>query len=162
MRLLNSKTKQLEESFDKTPGYAILSHTWGAEELTFKDMERDGYTESRKVDGCCEQAVKDGLDYVWIDTCCIDKSSSAELSEAINSMWDWYYQSGICYAYLADVPPGIDVEEDDSEFARSRWFTRGWTLQELISPRVVAFYDESWNEIGRKSNFGGHRGFKTS
>ncbi|KAE9371893.1 hypothetical protein N431DRAFT_317458, partial [Stipitochalara longipes BDJ] len=104
-----------------------------------------------KIDGCCEKALQDGLRYVWVDTCCIDKSSSAELSEAINSMWYWYGQSRRCYAYLSDVPVGINVATGASAFSRSRWFTRGWTLQELISPEVVDFYDEGWNFIGRKS-----------
>jgi hypothetical protein len=151
MRLLNAQTKQFEEFFDTTPPYAILSHTWGSNELTFKQMEQSGYTPSRKIDGCCEQALKDNLMYVWADTCCIDKSSSAELSEAINSMYAWYGASKICYAYLSDVPLGIEIQKEDSAFSKSRWFTRGWTLQELIAPRDVAFYDESWKLIGRKS-----------
>jgi hypothetical protein len=151
MRLLNAQTKQFEEFFDKTPPYAILSHTWGSNELTFKQMEQSGYIPSRKIDGCCEQALKDDLMYVWVDTCCIDKSSSAELSEAINSMYAWYGASKMCYAYLSDVPHGIEIEKEDSAFSKSRWFTRGWTLQELIAPKRVAFYDESWKPIGRKS-----------
>jgi hypothetical protein len=151
MRLLNAQTKQFEEFFDKTPPYAILSHTWGSNELTFKQMEPSGYMPSRKIDGCCEQALKDNLMYVWADTCCIDKSSSAELSEAINSMYSWYAASAICYAYLSDVPHGIEIEKEDSAFAKSRWFTRGWTLQELIAPWEVSFYNESWKLIGRKS-----------
>jgi len=153
MRLLNAQTKQFEEFFDETPPYAILSHTWGSNELTFKQMEQSGYTPSRKIDGCCEQALKDDLMYVWADTCCIDKSSSAELSEAINSMYAWYAASDMCYAYLSDVPHRIEIEKEDSGFSKSRWFTRGWTLQELIAPRDVAFYDESWKLIGRKSSF---------
>jgi hypothetical protein len=160
MRLLNAHTKQFEEFFDSTqrPPYAILSHTWGSNELTFKDMEKNGYIPSRKIDGCCEQALRDGWKYVWVDTCCIDKSSSAELSEAINSMWAWYRWSRVCYAYLSDIPAGVSAEEyhasvlpEDPPFAESRWFTRGWTLQELIAPKIVEFYDESWNPIGRKS-----------
>jgi Heterokaryon incompatibility protein (HET) len=151
MRLLNARTKQFQEFFDETPPYAILSHTWGSIELTFKQMEQSGYIPSRKIDGCCEQALKDSLMYVWADTCCIDKSSSAELSEAINSMYAWYGASEICYAYLSDVPHGIEIEKEDSAFSKSRWFTRGWTLQELIAPGKVAFYDESWKLIGRKS-----------
>ena len=151
MRLLNTRTKQFEEFFDEIPPYAILSHTWGSNELTFKHTEQNGYVPSQKIDGCCERALRDGLRYVWVDTCCIDKSSSAELSEAINSMWDWYARSQICYAYLSDVPSETDIEVDVSAFSSSRWFTRGWTLQELISPRKVQFYDEGWNCIGRKS-----------
>ncbi len=154
MRLLHAKTKRLEEFIEgRGPRYAILSHTWGAAEVTFKDIERNGYTPGwPKIDGCCEQALKDGLEYVWIDTCCIDKSSSAELSEAINSMWAWYKEAAACYAYLSDTPHGSYVKDEDSAFGRSRWFKRGWTLQELIAPRRVSFYDESWGFVGRKSS----------
>jgi hypothetical protein len=151
MRLLNARTKQFEEFYDKVPRYAILSHTWGPDELTFKHMEQKGYVPSKKIDGCCKEALKDGLKFVWVDTCCIDKSSSAELSEAINSMWEWYRQSKVCYAYLSDVPPDTVGKETYSNLSQSRWFTRGWTLQELIAPEVVEFYDEAWNLIGRKS-----------
>lgn len=161
MRLLNAQSKQFEEFFDETPPYAILSHTWGSNELTFKQMEQSGYVSSRKIDGCCEQALKDGLAYVWVDTCCIDKSSSAELSEAINSMYAWYGASNVCYAYLSDIPPGIEKEKKNSALSKSRWFTRGWTLQELIAPHEVVFFDESWQCIGRKSRheFGKHDRF---
>jgi hypothetical protein len=151
MRLLNARTKQFEEFYNEVPPYAILSHTWGPDELTFKHMEQKGYVPSKKIDGCCKEALKDGLKFVWVDTCCIDKSSSSELSEAINSMWEWYRRSEVCYAYLSDVPPHTVVEEPYSSFSQSRWFTRGWTLQELIAPGVVVFYDEAWNLIGRKS-----------
>jgi hypothetical protein len=150
MRLLNAETKQFEEFFDKIPPYGILSHTWGTNELTFKDMERNGYIPSKKIDGCCKQALKDNLMYVWVDTCCIDKSSSAELSEAINSMYTWYARALECYAYLSDVPPGVDLSDMESPFAKSRWFTRGWTLQELIAPTKVSFYDEGWHFLGQK------------
>ncbi|KAJ9161518.1 hypothetical protein NKR19_g2191 [Coniochaeta hoffmannii] len=141
MRLLNVQTHRLEEFFDESiPPYAILSHTWGADELLYSHICQAGYHpgSSAKVDGCLAQAARDGLEYVWIDTCCIDKTSSAELSEAINSMFAWYRQSAVCYAYLVDVPDednsasddGSDdsvlVREDDhgpgmdSAFARSR------------------------------------------
>jgi hypothetical protein len=163
MRLLDAQTKQCAEFFGQIPPYAILSHTWSSDELTFKQMEQKGYTPSKKIDGCCEQALKVGLKYVWIDTCCIDKSSSAELSEAINSMFDWYRRSRVCYAYLSDVPPRISISLLNDEFSeyvgKSRWFTRGWTLQELIAPKSVEFYDESWNLIGRKGRSGANRKF---
>ena len=93
-------------------------------------------------------AAADGFHYIWIDTCCIDKASSAELSEAINSTYRWYHESGVCYAYLADVPPNAV----DNEFAKSRWFTRGWTLQELIAPLTVIFLNKEWQKIGIKSS----------
>jgi hypothetical protein len=146
MWLLSVKTK-------KIPRYAILSHTWGEKEATFEDIKRNGYKSGpTKVDGCCAEAQAIGLEYVWIDTFCINKSSSSELLEAISSMWDWYEAAIICFAYLSDVPNGDDWIGEDTAFSNSRWFTRGWTLQELIAPPVVRFYDESWKLIGMKSN----------
>ncbi|KAK5659044.1 hypothetical protein OQA88_1131 [Cercophora sp. LCS_1] len=100
-----------------------------------------------KVLRVCDLAREDGFNYVWIDTCCIDKSSSAELSEAINSMVEWYNKSAVCYAHLADVGKG----EGWGMFAESRWFRRGWTLQELIAPPTVLFYDRSWQPLGSRS-----------
>lgn len=106
MRLINVETLQLEELLDyKTPPYAILSHTWGddAEELTFRDIEEDRTDKPGvgcvKLRGSCQQTKKNGLRYVWIDTCCIDKANLVELSEAINSMFRWYQRASICYAY---------------------------------------------------------------
>ena len=96
-----------------------------------------------KITGCCRQARLDGWEYAWVDSCCIDKSSSAELSEAINSMFKWYQDAQVCYAYLSDV-------EERSEFAKSQWFTRGWTLQELLAPEFLIFYDKDWREIDTK------------
>ena len=104
----------------------------------------------QKIISCCKQALQDGLAHVWIDTCCIDKASSAELSEAINSMFEWYKQARICYAYLQDVKSWEDHHEQGSAFRRSQWFTRGWTLQEIIAPSEVKFYGEDWLEIGQK------------
>ncbi|KAB5523062.1 heterokaryon incompatibility protein-domain-containing protein [Coniochaeta sp. 2T2.1] len=162
MRLLNVRTLKLEEHFDVSiPHYSILSHTWGAQEVVYSHIRQDGYKagSSSKVDGCIAQAIKDGLDYVWIDTCCIDKSSSAELSEAINSIFAWYWGCVVCYACLVDVPDDVeewDVDNDEdgadinSAFAKSRWFTRGWTLQELLAPDNVVFFSVGWLPIGRK------------
>ncbi|KAM7198492.1 Heterokaryon incompatibility protein (HET) domain containing protein [Rhypophila sp. PSN 637] len=154
-RLLHVKTRQFKEFIGHTVSpYAILSHTWGPNELTFKDIQglpsSDTFPKDSKIDGCCARALQDGYEYVWIDTICIDKSSSAELSEAINSMFDWYYNSSVCYAYLSDVGPGEDPLDPGSSFHRSRWFTRGWTLQELLAPAAVLFFDSGWNYIGRK------------
>src|SRR6266487_1057988 len=138
MRLLHSITLKLEDFPDnELPDYAILSHTWETEEVSFQHMQ--GYDAEkiagyRKIKLCCDQAVRDGFEYVWVDTCCIDKQSSAELSEAINSMYQWYQKAEICYAYLADVPADTNLQSEHSAFAKSRWFTRGWTLQELIAP----------------------------
>jgi hypothetical protein len=91
--------------------------------------------------------LTDGLKYTWIDTCCIDKTSSADLSESINSMFRWYQKSEICYAYLFDFEP---VEDTSRGLASSSWFSRGWTLQELIAPPKLTFYTSTWNYLGTK------------
>lgn len=130
MRLLNVHTRQLEEYFGGAiPPYAILSHVWGRDEVVFKDFEDAAHRSKPsyvKIDGCCQEAARNGLRYVWIDTCCIDKSSSAELSEAINSMFQWYRDASVCYAFLEDVPPGEDPYQFGTAFRKSRWHTRGW------------------------------------
>lgn len=106
----------------------------------------------------CSLARSQGYQWIWIDTCCIDKSSSAELSEAINSMYCWYERAAVCYAYLVDVPPRNPktatkkTSEIVSELGRSRWFTRGWTLQELVAPANLEFYDAGWNLIDTKAS----------
>ncbi|PVH67317.1 HET-domain-containing protein [Cadophora sp. DSE1049] len=154
MRLLNTKTLLLEEFWDSTctPNYAILSHTWEKQEVSFQAMadlepaaQLLGFS---KIQACCRLACNDGYEWIWIDTCCIDKSSSAELSEAINSMFCWYKEAATCYVYLADVPSDDDVKAPRSAFEKSRWFTRGWTLQELISPCQVLFFSKDWTRIG--------------
>jgi hypothetical protein len=153
MRLIDSSTHKPKEFSGQIPEYAILSHTWGTEEISFQDIDRDDAKKMpgfAKVKSCCAQAKRDGFDYVWIDTCCINKASSAELSEAINSMYHWYRKAQVCYAYLVDVPSGDDLQYPDSPFAKSRWFTRGWTLQELIAPSSLIFYGKDWREIGTK------------
>ncbi|KAK3309476.1 heterokaryon incompatibility protein-domain-containing protein [Chaetomium strumarium] len=142
--------KYLMNSSDRPP-YAILSHTWGPEEVTFQDItspERAQKKGFAKIEGCCRRARADGLHWVWVDTCCIDKTSSAELSEAINSMYAWYRDSAVCYVYLKDVVKGDGFPLED--FLSARWFTRGWCLQELIAPRAVEFYATDWSEIGTK------------
>lgn len=145
MRLIDVNTYELKEFWGSDiPPYAILSHTWADDEVSCSDMqERLGAAKQKasfnKIRGCCIEAVKHGLKWAWVDSCCIDKRSSAELSEAINSMFAWYTKSDICFVYLADVLPGGLSTEDannlDDEFSKSRWFTRGWTLQELIAPQ---------------------------
>lgn len=153
MRLLNAETRKLEVAPTPTPSYAILSHTWGDKEITFEGFRQSpaALPWSVKIDGCCRQTLKDGLGYIWIDICCIDKSSSAELSEAINSMYKWYESAAICYAYLSDVSQEGDTSKPGSQFRNSRWFTRGWTLQELLASNKIVFYDNSWNLIGTMS-----------
>ncbi|KAF6811820.1 het domain protein [Colletotrichum plurivorum] len=154
MRLLNTSSLELREFLDSDiPGYAILSHTWESEEVTLKDLS-DPHSQTKKgfskIRACCAQARKDEHEWVWIDTCCIDKTSSAELSEAINSMFLWYKKAKACYVYLSDLPAQLPGELDLTAFRVVRWFTRGWTLQELIAPRYIEFFDQNWNEIGTK------------
>jgi hypothetical protein len=153
MRLLNTTSLELVEFFgDQVPPYAILSHTWEDEEVSFQHIQDPAWKGLKgfaKIAGCCTQAREDELDWVWIDTCCIDKSSSSELSEAINSMYGWYVNAAICYVYLFDVPP-LDPFLDEARFAAARWFTRGWCLQELIAPRELEFYANDWTELGTK------------
>ena len=132
----------------KLPPYAILSHTWETEEVLFADMMNGtakGKVGYKKLVYSCKQAMANGLEYVWVDTCCINKDSSAELSEAINSMYAWYHKAHICYAYIADLPVKV------STLTESRWFTRGWTLQELIAPESLIFYSGDWDELGTKA-----------
>lgn len=151
MRLLHTQTLELSEFNEKNrPPYAILSHTWGDDEFVFSDftkLDRRSSSGWRKIVECCKLAAADGWEYAWVDTCCIDKSSSAELTEAINSMWKWYQQSQICYVYLADWY----ISVGNRDLPNSRWFTRGWTLQELLAPERVLFYDAEWTEIGSRS-----------
>jgi hypothetical protein len=166
MRLLNTTTLQLE-LFANGPkkSYAILSHTWEDGEVSYQDLlsgRCHGLKGWIKITACCAKARSEGYEYVWIDTCCIDKSSSAELSEAINSMFKWYQDAEVCYAYLADVDACVERRDpfpiswsesfrDDVICAmESRWFTRGWTLQELLAPVELVFLSKSWEEIGTR------------
>lgn len=158
MRLVNTQTLELEEFFgDRIPPYAILSHTWEDGEVTFQDWQ-DLHAASRKpgylkIKGACRQARLHDLEYVWVDTNCIDKTSSSELSEAINSMFAWYRDAEVCYVYLVDVPWVDDRDSDPLKyFRRSRWWSRGWTLQEIIAPREVGFYSREWQYIGSRSS----------
>lgn len=136
MRLIQTSTLEFEEFIGtKIPIYAILSHTWEGEEVSFQDIlsqttsrRKKGY---EKILRTCQLALRDGYQYMWIDTCNIDKSSSAELTEAINSMFDWYARSSRCYVYLSD----FDSKDPTSDFSRCRWFTRGWTLQVFVFTR---------------------------
>lgn len=144
------------------PPYAILSHTWGndGDEVTFEDIlsgnghYKEGY---KKIDFCGRRAASDDLRYFWVDTCCINKPNSTELNEAINSMFRWYQNSTRCYVYLADVPGittcqtySLDLPTSGSYFRSSRWFTRGWTLQELLAPASVEFFTSEGRLIGDK------------
>jgi hypothetical protein len=146
----------------RIPPYAILSHTWEADsqELTFQDMiNGDGKRKSgyKKIQFCRNQAEKDGLRYFWVDSCCIDKTSSSELSEAINSMFRWYQDAVECYVYLSDVSTSDVISLASSQLPggsplrQSRWFTRGWTLQGLLAPSSVKFFSKECDWIGDKS-----------
>jgi Heterokaryon incompatibility protein (HET) len=154
MRLINTHTLKLEEFVKGGPfdglQYIILSHTWGKDEISFEEFQY-GRTNA-KIRQTCAQARREGFRYVWIDTCCIDKRSSAELSEAINSMYKWYQWASICYVFLEDCPSIEILREDPAHLWECRWFSRGWTLQELIAPKIVEFYNPSWIEIGTKSS----------
>jgi hypothetical protein len=154
MNLLQAATIKLERfKIGEIPPYAILSHRWekdAQDEVTFQDMQKPNVVEKAgylKIKYSCEEAVRKGLGYVWVDTCCIDKSSCAELSEAINSMFKWYEDAVECFAYLMDVH---DVYNED-EFRSSRWFERGWTLQELLAPPKLTFFSSNWGEIGTRA-----------
>jgi Heterokaryon incompatibility protein (HET) len=144
------------------PRYAILSHTWGpdSEEVTFRDLvdstgeEKTGY---EKIRFCAEQARLNGLQHFWVDTCCIDQSNNNEVSEAINSMFRWYREATQCYVYLSDISDADCKQNDqqseiswESAFRASRWFTRGWTLQELLAPASVEFFTRDGRRLGDK------------
>ncbi|PSN69639.1 HET-domain-containing protein [Corynespora cassiicola Philippines] len=162
MRLIHTKELELSRLFvqNEVPDYVILSHRWGTEEeeVRFADMMKGSMKDPRsevrkksgfaKVQGACEMALRNGYEWLWIDSCCIDKSSSAELQEAINSMWRYYEQANICYTYMADVPDAHAGRGD--AFGKSEWFTRGWTLQELIASTYVEFFAKNWEQIGTK------------
>ncbi|KAI1207867.1 HET-domain-containing protein [Annulohypoxylon truncatum] len=159
MWLIN--TDSLELDYVENPDnvkYAILSHTWEEEEVNFQEMKLHQATARKKkgfdkIAATCRLAEERGIPYAWVDTCCIDKTSSAALSEAINSMFQWYKDSFVCYAYLSDMSVH-DFDKQDNRikagFAKCRWFARGWTLQELIAPEILNFYDRDWNLVGSK------------
>ncbi|ERS99639.1 hypothetical protein HMPREF1624_02999 [Sporothrix schenckii ATCC 58251] len=185
MRLINTKTLKLEEYFNNIPPYAILSHTWGDGEVTFADWcnglatvrKKEGF---RKIELTCQQAAHDGYEYAWVDTNCIDKTSSSELSEAINSMFAWYRDAQVCYVFMKDVvvpgedgnpmplvtpgeppppPPGgrpkyLADPAVRRAFKASAWFTRGWTLQELLAPSKVLFFSYEWLPLATKETEG--------
>ena len=164
---VDRRAKVLEFGDDEVAEYAILSHRWTEQEVDYTEVvklakmdeeerneirQRDGY---RKILQSCEQARKDGYEWLWVDTCCIDKRSSAELSEAINSMYRWYENSRVCYAYLHDVssssfPTAPNYERNVKSNGWPEWFSRGWTLQEMIAPMDLQFFNRDWHPIGDK------------
>ncbi len=148
---------------DEIPPYTILSHTWGAdiEEVTFEDLINDtgkDKTGYNKIRFCGDQARRDGYQHFWVDTCCIDKSNNTELSEAINSMFCWYRNAAKCYVYLLDVltndhnQNNLFLQSWEAAFRKSRWFTWGWTLQELIAPLSVEFFSLEGKRLGDKKS----------
>lgn len=168
MRLLHTDKLTIEyfEGAD-IPWYSILSHRWGSEEVSYQgyrdrtSTQKSGYT---KIINLCRLAKSRGIEWTWIDTCCIDKTSSAELTESINSMWAYYRDAIECYVYLADVPAWVQLSRGSSTgnssgnfshqafaaFQNSEWFTRGWALQELIAPTNVLFCTSAWNVLASK------------
>ncbi|KAK3631054.1 hypothetical protein LTR56_017078 [Elasticomyces elasticus] len=181
MRLLNTTTLEFEEFIDtKQVKYSILSHCWSQDrsqpEVTHKAFLAKSYNEDgagyQKILRCCELSVKQGYEYAWIDTCCVDKTSSAELSETINSMFAWYRDSAECYVFMDDLAVetlpifgkdekfdiegrwrqglGLAAIDNANAFMSSRWFLRGWTLQELLAPRGVLFYNRHARYLGGK------------
>ncbi|KAL6704784.1 hypothetical protein ACN47E_007588 [Coniothyrium glycines] len=166
MRLLR---RQSEDSYqivsfnqNSLPSYAILSHTWTEDqEVTYDELisgTRKDKAGCAKLRFCSDRASEDHLEYFWVDTCCINKSTSDELSTAINSMFRWYQRASKCYVYLSDVSSLGSAsntrsnEESWTDFEQSRWFTRGWTLQELLAPSIVEFYSREGNFIGSKQS----------
>ena len=168
MRLIkreNGRFSLTEFADDKVPEYAILSHTWGAhdEEIAFNDLmdgsfgvPAEGSNKSKgysKLQFCADQTALDGPEYFWMDTCCIDKSNIIELQHAVNSMFRYYQNAAKCYVYLSDVHYSENRQATwHSEFLASRWFTRGWTLQELLAPKSVEFYSQEGNRLGDKAS----------
>ncbi|KAI0134574.1 heterokaryon incompatibility protein-domain-containing protein [Xylariales sp. AK1849] len=167
MRLLHAKTLRFKEHIgNNVPRYIILSHTWGDEGVSFQDfhileecwdldptyriMAKAGFQKIRDFANMVLHDSVHNVEYIWVDTCCIDKCSSAELQEAINSMFRWYKRAATCYVYLSDVKPGDEIELQTSMFRSSRWFRRGWTLQELLAPDEVIFFNQAWILVGNK------------
>lgn len=171
MYLINIHTLELEQFDVSPPPYAILSHRWRDGEVSFSEFadhdKRRGKAGFTKILDMCAQARRDRLAYIWVDTYCIDKSSSAELSEAINSMFAWYQDAKVCYAFLDDIfASSQDVdsmlldlswgsEAHYESMTKSEWFGRGWTLQELIAPRTSEFFcrpdtphETNWRHLG--------------
>jgi hypothetical protein len=163
MRLLNVHSFKFEVyEHPNVPRYAAASHRWiEPTEATLKDVRKQLNTDTlgyKKVEGLASfiRSHAPDIDLLWIDTCCVDQKSSKEVDEAVNSMFNWYKRAAVCIAYMADVKSSTDTQSDDcmSEFKKSVWFTRGWTLQELLAPETVVFLAQQWNVIGHKGNSG--------
>lgn len=172
MRLLNAISRKFKNFPDdsKFPPYVILSHTWDEkQEVSLQDFASPYHTEKQgheKITNTCRLAIELGFEWVWIDTCCIDKANNTELTESINSMFRWYQLAQVCIVHLADftktpladglpdspdLSGGLLTSEDSDEMKTCAWFHRGWTLQELLAPANVEFYDNQWSYIGSKT-----------
>ncbi|KAI0143660.1 hypothetical protein GGR57DRAFT_483674 [Xylariaceae sp. FL1272] len=173
MRLLNTTTFQVENSGPRPDASAILSHRWLGDEIKLQEIHqyenelRSGRRplsspQVDKIRGACQIARSKGFKSLWMDTCCIDKTDAREYAEAINSMFAWYRESKLCITYLSDVRKpesgftnGPDAFKSVTRKGPSLWFSRGWTLQELLAPRELEFYDMDWNYIGNKRQLAG-------
>jgi hypothetical protein len=168
MRLLRCDKRGFvltEDLVTNIPPYAILSHTWGqdTDEVTYKDLvdkvgkDKVGY---KKLQFCANQARHHGIEHFWVDTCCIDKSNTIEVQRSINSMFRWYQEATRCYVYLSDVSVTRNRKRKSepsetqwkSAFRESKWFTRGWTLQELLAPTSVEFFAQDGQWLGDKQS----------
>ena len=168
MRLLRCDKRGFvltEDLVTNIPPYAILSHTWGqdTDEVTYKDLvdkvgkDKVGY---KKLQFCANQARHHGIEHFWVDTCCIDKSNTIEVQRSINSMFRWYQEATRCYVYLSDVSVTRNRKRKSepsetqwkSAFRESKWFTRGWTLQELLAPTSVEFFAQDGQRLGDKQS----------
>ncbi|KAF5340102.1 hypothetical protein D9758_013154 [Tetrapyrgos nigripes] len=156
MRLLNTTTLTIKYFYTDIPSYAILSHTWQKEEVLFRDIQNleiarcnAGYA---NIENACARARQYSFEWIWIDSCCVNPENVAELSKVIASMYRYYEDAGLCYVYLCDVSVSNICRPRDiaSALKESRWFKRGWTLQELLAPKQVVFLDQNWTTIGTR------------
>lgn len=169
MRSLDTKTYELADFTNQpSPQYVVLSHTWlvsdkpnVVREITYQDMQnqhksiKEGNYKTQgwaKLKNYCDLARSNGWQYAWMDTCCIDKTNSADTQEAINAMFRWYAATGVCYAYLDGVD-SRELNHSHETFRTARWFTRGWTLQELLAPTNLIFVDQNWKDIGTREDW---------
>ncbi|KAI0325475.1 hypothetical protein GY45DRAFT_1216470, partial [Cubamyces sp. BRFM 1775] len=156
MWLLQTKTGQLRHFADprtmKEP-YAVLSHVWSYDEQVFRDDTHSILSGlSPKIASFCERACADGFELAWMDSCCIDSSSSAEVSEVVNAVYEWFRRAAVCYVYLADVESEDDPFAPNSQFRQSRWHSRLWALQELLAPSRIIFLSKDWHALGTKAS----------
>ena len=170
MRLLNTSTYELHDYGEAVPEYAILSHRWQPPEISFESLNaaelRDPSRQTPQLDKIRKACAKarermPPLDWLWMDTCCIDKKNAVEETKSINSMFEWYYRATVCYAYLLDVDKSIpsrqifESQNPKRHQQKSEWFERGWTLQELLAPQNMEFYDRNWKFMGTKKELSG-------